>query len=111
MSVRSEQEKLKERVRTILVTDERTRNSDDRLYLAVINQLCGEKGINPKQIALPNFFLNRKMYGFPSYESVGRCRRKWQEKDETLRADVDVEAMREIREEEYREWATNVMTN
>lgn len=107
MSVRTEQNMLKERVRSILLVDESTRNSDDKLYLAVINQIAWEKGLNPSEISIANFLINRKMYGFPSYESVGRARRKWQEADETLRADINVEAMREIREGEYVEWATS----
>lgn len=111
MSVKTEQRKLQERVRTILLVDEDARSSDDRLYLAVINQISAEKGFNPNGITLPNFLLKRKAYGFPNYESVGRARRKIQENDETLRADPNVEAMRELKEEEYREWAVEEKMN
>lgn len=109
MGVRKEMTQLQERVRSILLTDERTRNSDDRLYIAIVNQICGEKGIVPNTITFSNFFTNRKELGFPSYESVGRARRKLQEHDESLRADERVETVRILREEGFREWAIGKM--
>lgn len=105
MSVRSEQNMLKERVRTILLADESTRNSDDRLYLAVCYQVSAERGINLTQLPVTSFLSQRKAFGFPSYESVGRARRKLQEKDETLCSAEQVERMRAKREKEYEEWA------
>lgn len=105
MSVRDEQNQLKERVRTILLEDETTRNSDDKLYLSLIYKMSAEKGINISQLPTTSFFSHRKSYGFPSYESVGRCRRKLQEHDESLCSAEQVERLRAKRELEYTEWA------
>lgn len=105
MSVRLENQKLHEVVKSILYIDKETRNNNDRLYLAVITQLSAEKGINLHQMSVPTFFSSRVRCGFPTYESVTRVRRKCQEEDKTLLADDDVQAMRELREEEYRDWA------
>lgn len=105
MSVKLEQRILKERVRTILLVDDRTRNDNDRLYLAVITQLGAERGVNLDNTSVCKFFLHRKEWKFPTYEAVTRCRRKLQEEDKTLRSDDNVQAMRELREEEYRKWA------
>lgn len=109
MGVRKEMTQLQERVRSILLTDERTRNSDDRLYIAIVNQICGEKEIDPSSISISKFFTTRKEYGFPSYESVGRARRKLQEHDESLRADEKVEQARILRAEDFKEWAIGKM--
>lgn len=105
MSVRNEQNMLKVRVKSILETDELSRDSDDRLYLAVLYQISAERGINLVQLPVTSFFSQRKAYGFPSYESVGRCRRKLQEDDESLCSTEQVERMRAKREKEYEEWA------
>lgn len=105
MSVRLEQNKLKEYVRQILITDERTRNDNDRLVCALYTMLLSERGACLQQLSFMSVMLNRKAYKLPSYESVTRCRRKLQEQDETLKSDDNVQAMREVMEQEYKEWA------
>lgn len=106
-SVSVEQNKLKEVVKNILIADKQTRNDNDRLVLAVYIQLCFYKGIILNDRTYSSVMINRKTWGLPSYESVTRCRRKLQEEDKTLRSDDNIQAMRELREEEYREWAVN----
>lgn len=100
-----EMNQLKVRVNSILLVDEKTRNNDDRLYLAVCKQIAYEIGIDLDKMSTTTFLLQRKNMGFPSYESVGRARRKEQELHAELRADANVQAMRELREEEFRKWA------
>lgn len=107
MSVRTEQRKLQEYVKQILTTDEQTRNCNERLVVAVYSVLLAERGTVLQGKEFINIMLNRKAYKLPSFESITRCRRKLQEQDETLRADSNVQAMRELRETEYREWAVS----
>lgn len=105
-SVSTEQRKLKVIVENILRADPSTRNDNDRLVMAVYIQIAYEKGIMIQNHSFTTVISCRKSWGLPSYESVTRCRRKLQEADPSLRSDDNVEAMREVREEEYREWAT-----
>lgn len=101
----NEKRRIYEIVESILYTDESTRNNDDRLYLAVCNQIACEKGINLERVAVPSFLLHRKANGFPDFETVTRYRRKAQEKDENLRSNDTVYRFRAEREMEFREWA------
>lgn len=78
-----------------------TRDNDQLLYYRVCEQ------INPKSLS-SNFgyvLLNRKDFDLPSIETVGRCRRKLQEKNPELRASSKVESFRGEREAEFREYA------
>lgn len=100
-----EQNLIKEIVKYVLTVDEFARDNNDRLYLAVICIIARNKGISLNNHNILVFLTNRKAWGFPTYESVTRARRKWQEKDPSLRASDNVEAMREIKEKEYKEWA------
>lgn len=78
-----------------------TRDNDQLLYYRV----C--EAINPKALT-SNFgyvTLNRKDFELPSIETVGRCRRKLQEKNPELRASKEVEGFRAEREAEFREYA------
>ena len=105
MSIKAEQEKLQTKVKRILIEKPYTRNSDDLLYAEMLKSVATEKGISLADHSIITLLVNRKVFGLPSYESVGRARRKLQETDETLRADDNVEAMREMLAEEYKEWA------
>lgn len=105
MSVGLEHNKLKNVVESVLYADELARSNDDRLYYAVLRSISSDKGINLDQITAPNFFLMRKRNGFPAYTSVVRERRRIQADNSVLQADPNVEAMRELREEDYKEWA------
>lgn len=105
MGVRSEQRKVQEVVRAVMICDFETRNNNDRLVMAVYQQYAFEMGINLDDKSFHSVMLHRKEWRFPSYESITRARRKLQEQDESLRSDDNIQAMRELREEEYREWA------
>ena len=91
--------KLQEFVKPILEADERTRNSDDVLYFHVCTKLLGDG------LLLENVLLNRKTLNIPSYESVGRARRKLQQDNPDLRACKAVEERRAELAEEYKAMA------
>lgn len=82
-----------------------TRGNDDLLY----GYVCED--INRDAVTLPFCVVlsNRKTLGIPPFESVRRCRQKLQEHNEHLRADADVEAIREVEEEKYRKFARSVV--
>ena len=88
-------------VKDILEHDSAARNSDDYLYYMVCNH------IDSICIHLPfwKVMLNRKQYEYPAYESVGRARRKLQQKYPELSGNADVEAQRMLNEEVFKEYA------
>lgn len=97
--------KLKEFVKPILEQSEPTRNSDDVLYFQVCTKLLGDN------LSLKHVLLNRKDLRIPSYESVGRARRKLQEDYPELRARPEVEERREELAQEYRAMAVGKAAN
>ena len=96
-------------VKGILQQKEECRNSDNELYIAVLRQVAGEKGIDINNMSVPTLFLRMSEYGLPSIESVGRARRKLQECHPELRANDTVEAYRMAQEEDFRDYARRVM--
>lgn len=76
-----------------------TRDSDNLLYLTVI-EIIG-KGNMDKPIS--EVFLNKNL-GLPLYETVRRTRQKIQREREDLRATTRIGSLRAIKEEEYREY-------
>ena len=96
---------IKELVQGILLENEEARNSDKVLYMRVL----AEYAVKDKEdyLKMPTWVFWSTVYGtkVPSIESVGRCRRKIQEKYPQLRASEEVQASRKALEEEYREFA------
>jgi hypothetical protein len=88
-----------------------TRNSDTILYLEVLRELCAKKGIDVDTMTVPTLLNNLRTLHLPTSESVGRARRKLQNKFPELRADDDVEAFRELNEEDMRRYAREVCVN
>lgn len=78
-----------------------TRNSDALLYLVVCKTLVP----NSTQMTLERVMLQRNELGLPNYETVGRCRRRIQAKNEELRADSKVTDVRYENYKEYRDYA------
>ena len=105
MSVRLDNNKLMEVVRSALSTDEQTRNCNERLIVAVYGIILADKGAVLQGKDFINVMLNRKQLGLPSFESVTRVRRMVQAEDPSLKSDDNIQAMREIREVEFKEWA------
>ena len=89
-------------VKTILEQDER--NSDDYLYMLVLYK-SSPIGFAISEISVTTFLANRDRWGFPSYKSVSRTRRKAQEEHPELRGTERVRKRRSKREEVFREYA------
>ena len=90
-----------EKVKRILEEFPFTRNSDDLLYAT----LCRE--IDSKGSVMPFWYVlqHRNEFGFPSYETVGRCRRKIVEQHPELAGTDKVEGFRAANEEIFRAYA------
>jgi len=54
------------------------------------------------------FFLHIAEYGFPSYETVGRARRKLQANHPELCGNSNVEAQRMLNEQVFRDYGRQV---
>ena len=89
------------KVLNVLQNKPDTRNSDYLLWII----LC--KSENPIAMHMPFDYVicHRKELGLPNFGSVGRIRRKIQEEHPELRADTEVKRQRDIKEEQYREYA------
>jgi hypothetical protein len=75
------------------------------LYFQVCTKLLGEG------LSLENVLLNRKALNIPSYESVGRARRKLQEDHPDLRARPEVEERRAELAYEFKAMAVGKIAN
>lgn len=80
-----------------------TRGDDDLLYLNVLIKLDAKIPTENLivDMRLADFFTYRKRYGFPSFESVSRCRRKAQEEHPELRPNIVIQEMRKKEEEKF----------
>ena len=96
-------------VKQILEQDKRARNSDSFLYFRVLGVLGQAREIDINSMSVPTFLLNMAEYGFPCFETVRRTRQKIQQCNPELAANSNVEAQRIINEEEYRDYARQVM--
>ena len=85
-----------------------TRGDDDLLYLNVLIKLDAKIPTENLivDMRLADFFTYRKRYGFPSFESVSRCRRKVQEENPALRPCEAIQKGREIQQERFYNFAT-----
>lgn len=88
--------KYKLLVHQILVEDRDARNSDKVLWHKVIKAICPEVAKMPFEKAL-------MVKELPSYDSITRCRRRWQAKDPECMSDIQVARWRAAAEEQYRE--------
>lgn len=89
------------KVRAVLQENEVARNDDMVLYLALCNLYLKDAGAMP----LARILLNHKELGLPSFESVGRTRRKLQEKCPELLGSVRMQKIRAKGEKAYRRYA------
>ena len=87
-------------VLSILENVPQTRNSDQLLYLTVIEQIG--RGNSNKPIS--EILLNLEELGLPCFETVRRSRQKIQAEREDLRACDKVQDYREEREESFRRY-------
>ena len=97
-----------ELVKNILEEYPETRNSDNALYIQVLNVYGKHKGINLENMSVLRFFMQIKDIGVPSIETVGRCRRKIVETHPELAGNDVVEGHRTLNEESFRAYARGV---
>lgn len=93
---------VKEIVKTFLINDERARGDDDYLYACV---LCRFLDKPLCEVSLKDFFLNRKKWGIPSFESVRRARQKVQEENQALKPADNIQNGRAKAEEKFYDFA------
>jgi hypothetical protein len=92
-------------VKHILETDKRARNSDSYLYLKVIKHYDTVHDTDFCRMTVADFLLGGSAVDVPPFESVRRTRQKVQEECPHLSAYGDIEMLRELNEEAYREFA------
>lgn len=91
--------KIHTMVKDTLTKYPETRNSDELLQTKVIEDYYGREYLyQPYVITLQDKKL-------PKIESVGRARRKCQELYPELSADINIEAARALKEDEYVDYA------
>ena len=74
---------LEKEIVNILIMYPDTRDDDYLLFY----RLCLSKNIDVTEISVSDFLQHRKTLGFPNWETVGRVRRKLQEKYASLRSE------------------------
>lgn len=85
-------------VEEALLTNKKCRGDNFILYLEVLKKYVD------LNLSIKEVFLNHKILGIPSLETITRCRRKLQEKNPELR-DENATLMRAKAEEEHLEYA------
>lgn len=84
----------------ILERNPKTRNSDNLLYLAVIEEL--HPGLSAQSIGA--ILLNLESLGLPCFETVRRTRQKIQAERDDLQPDEKYQDYRNALEEQYRSY-------
>ena len=93
------QKQVEKTVKAILTERPQTRNDDHCLYYQYVCQNGRTDGI-----PFATAFLYYKLYDLPSFESVGRARRRVQQKCPELRGDKGTQTARETLEKEYHDY-------
>lgn len=93
---------MTELVKTIMEQQPETRSSDNLLYIEVLKRTTSQNVLN---MPVWLFYQNLTEWQMPSIETVGRCRRKAQQKNPHLKAKPEVEGFRYDRETEFIEFA------
>ena len=96
-------------VKELLENEPQTRNSDNLLYLRVLQVVGKQRGIDISNMPVIRFFLHLKNYGFPAFESVRRTRQKLQASYPELAGSDQVEAQRTLNEEVFRDYARGLV--
>lgn len=92
-------------VRHLLKTEPQTRNSDNFLYLRVLQIVGNKHGIDINNMSVIRFLLELNAIGLPAFETVRRSRQKLQASHPEYAANENVEAQRMLNEKEYRNFA------
>jgi hypothetical protein len=77
---------LEKRIEKILKNNPSARGDDDLLY----DYLLDDMKVDTSKYTVESFLLNYRKMGIPTIETVGRCRRKLQARDETLKPTPDI---------------------
>lgn len=88
---------LEKRVRAVLKDEPATRGSDDLLYIRIIGGL----GVDLNSVTAMDFILNYRKQKLPTIETIGRCRRRIQARDKTLKPTPDIELKRKKLEDSF----------
>ena len=88
-------------VRDILKNKPATRGDDDLLYLDVLDRM----EVNLTKFSAETFILNYRKMGIPTIETIGRCRRKVQEKDKSLKPTPEIVLKRKKLENSYYDYS------
>lgn len=94
-----------ERIKAILTEYPNTRDNDMLLYLKLTEQIDRDFQQNAMGLSFAEVIGNMDKYHLPSFGSVGRTRRKMQEKYPELQATEKVQQFRADLEGFYREYA------
>lgn len=94
-------------VKFCLEQDKQARNSDNVLYLQILEHYSEKRGIDIHKMTVPTFLLGMKQHGFPAFETVRRSRQKVQEIYPDLAATETVGRRRTKKEGVYREFAAS----
>ena len=92
---------IESKVKAILQKNEEARNDDMTLYLIVCNTCLKDAGA----MSFAEVMEQYKYLGLPSFESVGRTRRKLQAKYPELAGNARVRRLRAEGEKAYRKYA------
>lgn len=92
-------------VKSILQNFPDARNSDNYLYLKVLQTIGSKNNIDINSMSMPRFLLHMKDLGFPGFESVRRSRQKLQAEYPELAGNDNVEAQRVLNEETFKQYA------
>jgi hypothetical protein len=103
MGKRTEIRDTKSIVLEILAKDPASRNSDNHLFVQVLNEIARDNGINVGSMSFAYVINNLKKLGFPQFETVRRTRQKAQAENPELKACYEVTDKREANEVIFRE--------
>ena len=92
---------IEKKVKAVLEKNTDARNDDMVLYLKVCNSYFKDAGAMPFAEVMSQY----RYLGLPSFESVGRTRRKLQAEHPELLGSVRIQKLRAKQEQNYRRYA------
>jgi hypothetical protein len=92
-------------VKEALLRHPKARNSDNYLYYLICKAKLAGQGIDIDEISFSEGLLHKNDLLLPAFETVRRARQKVQEKHPELAGNAEVEAMRVIKEGQFRDFA------
>lgn len=93
-------------VKEILETNPAARDSDNFLFYLVCKKLLANQGIDIDTMLFVSLFLSLSAYDLPQFETVGRVRRKLQQKFPEFRCSDKVALYRCMNEDSFTGFAT-----